>query len=221
MPSSTTWPERRRHPNGYAVLALRLVFVRRLVVLPVVAGAELADPAAEVPERLGQLAGDDPHLVRLALRDLREHLQVLIRKELRIGVPLVNRLEDGVDGLRLPSASSIIPFRWSSARRIALCFSPSAVSTCDCFTPSAVRIAARLSRSARICFSIESLIDIGGSTAFSSTRLTRMPHLPVASSRTPRSWPLIWSREVRVSSSAIPPITLRSVVTVSCSMPWM
>jgi hypothetical protein len=65
------------------------------------------------------------------------------------------------------------------------------------------------------------LIDPGGSIAFSSTRLTRMPHLPVASSSTPRSCPLISSREVRVISSAMPPITLRSVVTVSCSIAWM
>ena len=57
--------------------------------------------------------------------------------------------------------------------------------------------------------------------ALSSTRLTRMPHLPVASSRTPRSWALIWSRLVSVCSRSSEPMTLRSVVTVSCSMPWM
>ena len=54
--------------------------------------------------------------------------------------------------------------------------------------------------------------------ALSSTRLTRIPHLPVASSRTPRSWPLISSREVSVRSRSRPPMTLRRVVTVSCSM---
>ena len=88
-------------------------------------------------------------------------------------------------------------------------------------TPSAVRIAARRSRSARICFSIASWIETGGSIAFSSTRFTRMPHLPVASSSTVRSAALILSREVSVSSSVMPPITFRSVVTVSCSMPTM
>ena len=87
--------------------------------------------------------------------------------------------------------------------------------------PSAVRIAARLSRSARICFSIESWMEVGGSIALSSTRLTRMPHLPVASSRTPRSAALISSREVRVRSRSMPPMMLRSVVTVSCSIAWM
>ena len=45
-----------------------------------------------------------------------------------------------------------------------------------------------------------------------------MPHLPVASSRLPRNWSLIVSREVSVCSSVIPPITLRSVVTVNRSI---
>jgi hypothetical protein len=40
-------------------------------------------------------------------------------------------------------------------------------------------MAARRSRSARICFSIASWIVGGGSTDFSSTRLMRIPHLPV------------------------------------------
>ena len=84
-----------------------------------------------------------------------------------------------------------------------------------------MRIAARRSRSARICFSIASWIEAGGSTAFSSTRFTRMPHLPVASSSTWRSAALTLSREVSVSSSVMPPTTLRSVVTVSCSTPAM
>ena len=120
-----------------------------------------------------------------------------------------------------PSASSMVACFSPSALRIADCFSPSAWRISDCRAPSAWRIVARFSRSARICFSIESWIEAGGSIAFSSTRLTRMPHLPVASSSTPRSWPLISSREVSVFSSASPPITLRSVVTVSCSIAWM
>jgi hypothetical protein len=91
----------------------------------------------------------------------------------------------------------------------------------DCLNPSAVRIVARFSRSARICFSIESWMEAGGSMALISTRLTRMPHLPVASSRTPRRAALMWSREVSVSSRFRLPTTLRSVVTVSCSTPWM
>src|SRR5665647_2815987 len=62
-----------------------------------------------------------------------------------------------------------------SARRIAPCLSPSAVRIWDCLTPSAVRIAARRSRSARICCSIEPWMDDGGSIDFSSTRLTHTP----------------------------------------------
>ena len=50
---------------------------------------------------------------------------------------------------------------------------------------------ARFSRSALICFSIDSWMDGGGSIALSSTRATLRPHLPVASSSTPRSCPLI------------------------------
>ncbi|PQM44895.1 hypothetical protein C1Y40_04942 [Mycobacterium talmoniae] len=55
----------------------------------------------------------------------------------------------------------------------------------------------------------------------SSTRATRSPQRPVASSSTPRSWLLITSREVSVCSSVIPPTTLRSVVVASCSTPTM
>lgn len=57
--------------------------------------------------------------------------------------------------------------------------------------------------------------------AFNSTRATRMPQRPVASSNTPRSCWLIWSREVRVSSKDMPPTRLRSVVVVNCSTPTM
>ena len=104
---------------------------------------------------------------------------------------------------------------------MALCFSPSAVRILDCLTPSAVRIAARFSRSALICFSIASFTDFGGSMALISTRVTRMPHLPDASSSTPRSMLLMWSREVSVFSRSIDPITLRSIVAVICSIAWM
>ena len=58
----------------------------------------------------------------------------------------------------------------------------------------------------------------GGSTDLISTRLILMPHLPVASSSTTRSSVLTFSRAVSVASSVSPPITLRSVVTVSCSI---
>ncbi|SHW92547.1 Uncharacterised protein [Mycobacteroides abscessus subsp. abscessus] len=122
--------------------------------------------------------------------------------------------------------------RSASAERIAACLAPSAARICDCLapsaclmeasrTPSAFRIIARFSRSAFICFSIDSCTDGGGSIERSSTRATRSPQRPVASSSTPRSWPLIWSREVSVCSRVIPPTTLRRVVVVSCSTPTM
>ncbi|SLH85900.1 Uncharacterised protein [Mycobacteroides abscessus subsp. abscessus] len=118
---------------------------------------------------------------------------------------------------RSPSAARIADCLAPSAARICACLAPSAVLICDSRVPSAVRIIARFSRSAFICFSIDSWMEGGGSMALSSTRATRRPQRPVASSRTPRSWLLIWSREVSVSSSVIPPTTLRRVVTVSCS----
>ena len=108
-----------------------------------------------------------------------------------------------------------------SADRIWLCFCPSALRIADSRWPSAVRIIARFSRSAFICRSIDSWIDAGGSMALISTRATRMPHRPVASSSSPRSTVLISSREVSVPSRLIPPTTLRSVVVVICSTPRM
>ena len=117
-----------------------------------------------------------------------------------------------------PSARRIAAWRSPSAVSTAACLAPSAVRICACFSPSAVRIAARRSRSARICFSIAVRMSGGGSTDLISTRLMRMPHLPVASSSTVRSSVLTFSRAVSVASSVRPPITLRSVVTVSCSI---
>ena len=53
-----------------------------------------------------------------------------------------------------------------------------------------------LSRSARNCFSIASMIDFGGSMALSSTRFTRMPQLPVAAISGVRSVPALISDRV-------------------------
>ena len=157
---------------------------------------DLADRRAQPLERLADLAGHDPDLVGVALGDLRQHLEVLVGEQRLVGLPVVDRLEDRLDRLALtlrpqdrglagrPAARRIAASRSPSAFRIADCLSPSAVRIADWRWPSAVRITARLSRSARICFSIESLIDGGGSMPLSSTRLTRMPHLPVASSST-------------------------------------
>src|SRR6185437_1372925 len=68
---------------------------------PVPLRGPLAQDVAEPTERLGELARDDPDLVRVALGDLRQHLQVLVREERLVRVPLVDGPEDRVDGLRL------------------------------------------------------------------------------------------------------------------------
>ena len=56
---------------------------------------------------------------------------------------------------------------------------------------------------------------------FSSTRLTLMPQLSVASSRMARIWALMWSRLVRDWSSSRSPMMLRRVVAVRFSMALM
>src|SRR5204863_4259225 len=55
----------------------------------------------QLAERLLELARDDPELVRLALSDLRQHLQVLVREQLRVGIAGMDRLEHRLDRLRL------------------------------------------------------------------------------------------------------------------------
>ena len=153
-----------------------------------VLGDALAEALGEARERLRELRRDDEDLVRLALAQLGQHLQVLVGEQRLVGLARVDRAEDGLDRLRLALGPAGSPrCAAPSARRTADCFSPSAVRICDCLTPSAVRIVARRSRSARICFSIASWMVRGGSTDFSSTRLTRMPQRPVASSSTTRS----------------------------------
>ena len=57
--------------------------------------------ARGVAERLAELRRDDEDLVRLALRELGQHLQVLVGQQALVGVAVVDRLEDGVDRLRL------------------------------------------------------------------------------------------------------------------------
>jgi hypothetical protein len=119
---------------------------------------------------------------------------------------------------RSPSASRTAACFSASARRMHACRSPSAVRISDCFSASAARTVARLSRSARICFSIACWIDDGGSIDFSSMRVTLIPHRSVASSRTMRSSALTVSREVKTCSSESDPTMFRSVVMVSCSI---
>src|ERR671925_584791 len=60
-----------------------------------------AERLAQLSQRARELARDDPDLVRVALRDLRQHLEVLVGEQLRVGVALVDRLEDRRDRPRL------------------------------------------------------------------------------------------------------------------------
>src|SRR5882757_4511241 len=60
-----------------------------------------AEDAAQALQRLAQLAGHDPHLVRVPAGDLGEHLQVLIGEQFRVRVALVDGLEHRGDRLGL------------------------------------------------------------------------------------------------------------------------
>ena len=77
---------------------------RCTAVLPEEAGADAL-------ERLGELARDDPELVRLALGELRQRQQVLVGEQLRVGVAVVDGAEDRRDGLASPWARSTAPWR--------------------------------------------------------------------------------------------------------------
>ena len=65
------------------------------------AAGELASHRTQALERLAELARQDPHLVGVTLRDLRQHLQVLVRQQRLVGLTLVDRAEHGRDRLRL------------------------------------------------------------------------------------------------------------------------
>src|SRR3954464_10402916 len=67
------------------------------LLLPVAA----AERVLQLLHRARELARDHPDLVRVALGDLREHRQVLVRQQLRVRVAVVDGREDGVDRLGL------------------------------------------------------------------------------------------------------------------------
>ena len=117
-----------------------------------------------------------------------------------------------------PSASRIFCSLTASAFRMADSFKPSATRIWLRFSPSASKIRARRSRSAFICFSMASWISRGGRIFFSSTRMTRMPHASVASSRIMRILSLMVSRLVSVLSSSKSPMIFLSVVAVRFSI---
>ena len=61
----------------------------------------LADRTAQTLERVADLARHDPQLVRVALSDRRQHLQVLVGEQTLVRLAGVDRVEDRGDGLRL------------------------------------------------------------------------------------------------------------------------
>src|SRR5690606_32508580 len=79
---------------------LRLVAVRFLPLGALSVGGGRERPA-EVVDRLGELAGDDPEGVALALGERGQRLQVLVGQQLGVGVGGVHRLEHPLDGLGL------------------------------------------------------------------------------------------------------------------------
>ena len=74
-------------------------------VLRVHAGASGLTPTAErtadAAQGIGELARDDPHLVGVTGRDLRQDLQVLVGQQLLRRLAAVDRVEDLLDGPRL------------------------------------------------------------------------------------------------------------------------
>ena len=123
-------------------------------------GLVAAECAADAAQGVGELARDDPHLVRVALGDLRQHLEVLVGEQLLVGVAAVDRVEDLQDrpGLALGLEDARLR-RALGAQDLALLLALGGEDLADCLVPSAVRIMARRSRSAFICFSIESWTD--------------------------------------------------------------
>ena len=113
-----------------------------------------------------------------------------------------------------PSARSIADFFSPSALLICDSLYPSASRICAFFKPSASRIFARRSRS-EICFHGRGCHV--GVMSCSRPCYFNAPLL-VASSRMIRNLLLITSREERVSSRSISPITFLKVVWVSFSM---
>ena len=121
-----------------------------LVVVTTIVEATLA--AAEHPadalERVGELAGDDPHLVGVAPGDLREHLEVLVGEQLLGRLAAVDRVEDLLDGAGLALGLEDAGLgRALGAQDRALLLALGGEDL-RCLVPSALRIAARRSRSA-------------------------------------------------------------------------
>src|SRR5690348_16263914 len=60
-----------------------------------------SEHGAQPLERLRELRGNHPQLVRVAAGEARQHLQVLVGQQTLVGTSVVDRLEDRLDRLRL------------------------------------------------------------------------------------------------------------------------
>src|SRR5436305_654762 len=86
----------RKTGAGCRVRVLRTTLLRRRRGgIRIGAGERTADPT----KRVGERGRDHEHLVGVALREPRQHLQVLVGQELLVGVAVVDRLEDCSDRL--------------------------------------------------------------------------------------------------------------------------
>ena len=112
----------------------------------------------------------------------------------------------------LPSASLIRRCISPSDWLINCIFTPSDLSIWLCLCPSDREMSARRSRSADICFSIDSLTDDGGTMFLTSKRFTCTPHWSSTSCMTFTTRLLISSRSENVCSKVNLPISERIVV---------
>ncbi len=80
------------------------------------AGAAGREALGDAGQRLGELARDHPELVRAALGDLRQRLQVLVRQELVVRVAGVDGVEHRGDGLCLTLGAEDLGLRVTLGR---------------------------------------------------------------------------------------------------------
>ena len=117
-----------------------------------------------------------------------------------------------------PSASLICCCLFASDSLMTFCFSPSAWLILESRIPSEFRIAARFSRSARICFSMASRTSRGGLMFLISYRRTFTPQGSEALSSSLTTAKLMADRSSKVLSRSILPTSLLRVVCASWIM---
>ena len=178
------------------------------------------EAAGDAAQRLGQLRRDDPDLVRVALGDLREHLQVLVAEQLRSGRPRGSPRRPCRSPSPRPRRAGSRPSLRPPRAAWRHCFSPSAVE--DLRLLEALR---GEDRGALVALGAHLLLHRLLDAAWGVDRLQLHavdPDAPFAGRlvQHPAQLRVDLVAGVSVSSSERPPLTLRRVVTVSCSMAW-